>query len=50
MERGNDITSLSPEIAEKLEDLEREKREVNDLWDEKLIEYNQCMDLQLFFR
>ncbi|XP_067948494.1 spectrin alpha chain-like isoform X2 [Watersipora subatra] len=50
MNSGNDISSLSPEISDKLEDLEKEKQEVNDLWDEKLIEYNQCMDLQLFFR
>ena len=50
VERGNEITGLSSEIADKLEELEREKQEVADLWDEKLIQYNQCMDLQLFFR
>ena len=48
--RGKDITDLSPDIAEKLEELERDKQEINELWELKLVEYNQCMDLQLFYR
>lgn len=48
--RGKDITDLSPDIAEKLDDLERDKQEINELWEAKLVEYNQCMDLQLFYR
>jgi len=30
--------------------LEKEKQEVNDLWEEKSALYTQCMDLQLFLR
>jgi len=48
--RGQEVEALSPDVADKLEELEKEKQEVNDLWEEKSALYTQCMDLQLFLR
>lgn len=40
----------SPEVNEKLEKLESEKSSLLGLWEERRILYEQCMDLQLFYR
>lgn len=39
-----------PEVKEKLAVLNEEKRSLLVLWEEKRILYEQCMDLQLFYR
>lgn len=38
------------EVAEKMEHLSKEKKEVDELIETKELEYKQCMDLQLFYR
>uniref|UniRef100_A0A1I8HD84 Spectrin alpha chain n=1 Tax=Macrostomum lignano TaxID=282301 RepID=A0A1I8HD84_9PLAT len=38
------------EVAERMELLTKEKKEVDDLIETKELEYKQCMDLQLFYR
>ena len=38
------------EVKEKLEQLESEKNSLLQLWEERRILYEQCMDLQLFYR
>lgn len=48
--RGRQLEDAPEDIPEKIEDLERERQEVSDLWEEKLVLYQQCMDLQLFYR
>ncbi|KAJ8920410.1 hypothetical protein NQ315_005276 [Exocentrus adspersus] len=40
----------SDEVKEKLSMLESDKRSLIALWDERRILYEQCMDLQLFYR
>ncbi|XP_060526882.1 spectrin alpha chain isoform X2 [Cylas formicarius] len=40
----------SDEVKEKLSTLESDKRSLIALWDERRILYEQCMDLQLFYR
>ena len=50
VERGKQLPDVSEDIQEKIDELEKEKQEVGEMWDEKLVLYKQCMDLQLFFR
>ena len=38
------------EIQEKLEVLSEEKVQLLELWEERRVLYEQCMDLQLFYR
>ena len=40
----------SDEVKEKLSMLDSDKRSLIALWDERRILYEQCMDLQLFYR
>ncbi|XP_071821753.1 spectrin alpha chain, non-erythrocytic 1-like isoform X5 [Apostichopus japonicus] len=40
----------SEDVKEKLVTLAEEKRNLEDLWDERNKKYDQCMDLQLFYR
>lgn len=40
----------SDEVKEKLLALDSDKRSLIALWDERRISYEQCMDLQLFYR
>jgi len=39
-----------PEVAEKLQNLAEEKISLLNLWEDRRILYEQCMDLQLFYR
>ncbi len=38
------------EVKEKLVNLAEEKRSLEALWEERRVQYEQCMDLQLFYR
>lgn len=40
----------APEVNEKLITLSNEKQNLLTLWEERRILYEQCMDLQLFYR
>ena len=40
----------APEVNEKLLTLSAEKQNLLALWEERRILYEQCMDLQLFYR
>lgn len=40
----------APEVAEKLITLSTEKQNLLTIWEERRILYEQCMDLQLFYR
>jgi spectrin alpha len=40
----------APEVSEKLITLSSEKQNLLTLWEERRILYEQCMDLQLFYR
>ncbi|XP_071500194.1 spectrin alpha chain, non-erythrocytic 1-like [Diadema antillarum] len=40
----------SEEVKEKLVTLADEKKALEDLWEERRVTYEQCMDLQLFYR
>lgn len=40
----------APEVKEKLITLSSEKQNLLTLWEERRILYEQCMDLQLFYR
>jgi len=49
-ERGAELADRHEDIPPKLEDLRDGRQRVLTLWDERLVLYNQCMDLQLFYR
>lgn len=54
MNEGQALISLghpnSGDVASKLASLEREKASLFDLWEERRVQLEQCMDLQLFYR
>lgn len=54
MQEGQDLITLglpnSADVASKLSDLEREREALLALWENKRIQGEQCMDLQLFYR
>ncbi len=47
MEKGH---FAGREVSEKLNNLNEEKISLLSLWEERRILYEQCMDLQLFYR
>lgn len=46
----DDGVPQSDEVREKMKNLADEKTQLLNLWEERRILYEQCMDLQLFFR
>ncbi len=46
----DDGVSQSAEVRDKLQHLATEKASLLSLWEERRILYEQCMDLQLFYR
>ncbi|XP_052790863.1 spectrin alpha chain-like isoform X6 [Mya arenaria] len=54
MEAGNRLVETdhyaADEVREKLQTLSSEKNSLHELWEERRILYEQCMDLQLFIR
>ncbi|VEL10488.1 unnamed protein product, partial [Protopolystoma xenopodis] len=54
MEQGRRLIDghhpASAEVATKMAELEKEKSALLALWDTRRVQYEQCMDLQLFFR
>ena len=51
---GHSITAkqdeTSEEVASKVDNLQVKWAEMNELWDKKKVDYDQCMQLQMFNR